>query len=280
MRVAFLGAGDMGLPMAGHLAKAGHELRVWNRTPGRTEELVEIGAVPASSPADAASSAEVAITMLSDDAAVEAVMSEGLLQGLADGAIHVSMSTVGVAAARRFERRHSESGQHFIAAPVFGRPADAAAAKLWIVAGGDLTSIERCRPLFDVMGQGTFVAGDDPAGSCAVKLAGNFLLASMIKSLGEAFALAEGAGVERAFVSQVISTLFASPIYENYGAMIAARRYEPGFKLRLGLRDVRLAIEAAETSGVDTPLGELLRSELEEAIHRGDGDLDWAALGR
>lgn len=278
MRVAFLGTGSMGFPMARQLAAAGHELRVWNRTAASAEPLRELGAVVASSPGEACASTEVAITMVSDDAAVEAVMNDGLLNDLPAESIHLSMSTIGVASAQRFAQQHAEREQHFVAAPVFGRPAAAAAAKLWIVAGGDLTSIEKCRPLFDAMGQGTFVAGDDPGGSCAVKLAGNFLLASMIKSLGEAFALAEGVGVERAFVSQVVSTLFASPIYENYGQMIAERHYEPGFRLRLGLKDVRLAMEAAEANDVEMPIGEVLRRELEDAIHRGDGERDWAAL--
>jgi 3-hydroxyisobutyrate dehydrogenase-like beta-hydroxyacid dehydrogenase len=284
MKIGFIGLGSMGLPMATNLLKAGHQLVAYNRTRERAESLAKQGARVAASPREAATDVEVLITMLADDAAVEAVMfgDQGAIVGLARGAVHVSMSTIGHAFSRRLASEHSARGQKYVAAPVFGRPDAAQAAKLWIVAAGPTDAIERCRPLFDAMGQGVEVVAEDPPVANVVKLAGNFVLASAIEALGEAFALVRKHGVEpKRFLDIANGRLIRSPVYENYGNLIAGERYQPpGFKLRHGLKDVRLTLAAGEEVTTPLPLASLLRDHYLMAMARGWSDLDWAALAK
>lgn len=270
--------------MAGNLLKAGHELLVYNRTRRRADALAKRGASVAASAREAATGTEVLITMLADDAALESVMfgDAGALAGMRAGSIHLSMSTIGHALSRRLVEEHRSRGQVYVAAPVFGRPEMAEAAKLWIVTAGPPEAIERCRPLFQAMGQGTEVIGDDPPLANVLKLAGNFLLASAIEAMGEAFTLVQKHGASpKRFLEIVNRRLFRSPIYENYGNIIAEGRWEPaGFKLRHGLKDVRLALSAADEVMTPLPLGSLLRDQYLTAMARGWGDIDWAALAR
>lgn len=284
MTTAFIGLGSMGLPMASNLLQAGHKLTVYNRTRSRAEQLAPHGATVADSPAAAARRAEVLITMVADDAALDAVMlgEGGALAALPRGAIHVSMSTISPALSRRLAERHRAAGQSYVAAPVFGRPEAAEAKKLWIVAAGPAGAIERCRALFDAMGQGTIPAGEEPARANVIKIAGNFLLAAAIEALGEAYALARKYGVAPSELLEIVNgRLFRSPIYENYGKLIAAERYEPaGFKLKYGLKDVRLALAAADEAAVPLPLASLMRDRYISAVARGWSESDWAALAR
>jgi 3-hydroxyisobutyrate dehydrogenase-like beta-hydroxyacid dehydrogenase len=284
MNTAFIGLGSMGLPMAANLIKAGHRVTVYNRTRNRADELVKQGARVAGSPKEAVTGAEVLITMLADDAAVEGVIfgEQGAMSGLGRGAIHVSMSTISHLLSRRLATEHQAQGQQFVSAPVFGRPEAAQAAKLWIVAAGPADAIERCRPLFEAMGQGTEVVGDDPPAANVLKLAGNFLLASAIEAMGEAFALVQKHGVEpKRFLDIVNGKLIRSPVYENYGNLIVGKRWEPaGFKLRHGLKDVRLALAAGEEVSAALPVASLIRDHYLSAMARGWGDIDWAALAR
>src|SRR5881392_2776286 len=211
MKVGFIGLGMMGSGMARNLIKAGHVLVVFNRTRSRAQELAQLGATVAATPGEAAGSAEVLITMLADDHALEdAILGPGrALQSLPAGAIHVGMSTISVAMSRRLQAAHRERQQHYVAAPVFGRPEAAAAAKLFIVAAGVRQQVESCQPLFDVMGQKTFVAGNDATSANVIKLLGNFLIASVLESLAEAFALARKSGIDvNNFLDVLTGTLF------------------------------------------------------------------------
>ncbi|HET6578980.1 MAG TPA: NAD(P)-dependent oxidoreductase [Gemmatimonadales bacterium] len=284
MRVGFIGLGSMGLPMAQHLLRAGHELVVSNRTRTRADEPSRMGARVAASPREAADGVEVLVTMLSDDVAVEGVLfgDEGALAALGRGAIHLAMSTTSPALARRLTAAHDARGQAYVAAPVFGRPEMAQAAKLWIVAAGSADAIGRCRPLLDAMGQGVETVGTDPAAASVVKIAGNFLLASAIEAMGEAFTLVRKHGIEPArFLEIANGRLLRSPIYENYGGLIAAERYEPaGFKLAHGLKDVRLALDAGDDVAAPLPLASLMRDHFLAAVAWGWADIDWAALAR
>ncbi len=272
MKVGFIGLGSMGLPIARHVLQAGHTVVVYNRTRSRADALKPLRPTVADSPAAAARSAEVLVTMLADDAALEDVMlgSSGALPALARGAI------------RALAERHRAAGQEYVAAPVFGRPEAAEAKQLWIVAAGPAPAIERCRPLLDAVGQGVIVAGDDPGRANVIKLAGNFLLAAAIEAMGEAFALVRKYDVAPADLLEIVNgRLFRSPIYENYGKLIADERYEPaGFKLRYGLKDVRLALGAAEDVAAPMPLASLIRDRYLSAVARGWGDIDWAGLAR
>ncbi|TLY98741.1 MAG: NAD(P)-dependent oxidoreductase, partial [Gammaproteobacteria bacterium] len=226
---------------------------------------------------------EAVITMLADDAALSSVAlaDGGIIGSLPRGAIHVSMSTISVALARELTKAHAGAGQRFIAAPVFGRPEAAAAAKLFIVAAGEPAAVETCLPLFNALGQKTLPISPEPAAANLVKLSGNFLLASAIEALGEAIALVSKAGVDRrAYVELLTSTIFPAPVYATYGGLIAANRFEPAaFTAALGFKDIRLALAAAESLRVPMPLGSLLHDRFLRLLAEGGESLDWSALG-
>ena len=279
MKVGFLGLGTMGKVMAANLVKAGHAVTVWNRSPGPSAELAALGAKVATTPADAFRG-EAAISMLADDAATNAVITDDLLASVAPGFVHVNMATISVAAAKSLSERLGVRGLHYVAAPVFGRAEAAAAAKLNIVAGGADEAIARVQPLFDAVGQKTWRAGPDPAHANLVKISGNFMLAATIEMLSEAFALAEKGGVDpKVFAEIMTSTLFAAPAFKVYSDLINTRRFEPaGFKMPLGLKDIGLALEAGHASQTPLPMASLVRDHLLEGLAAGHAEKDWSAL--
>jgi 3-hydroxyisobutyrate dehydrogenase-like beta-hydroxyacid dehydrogenase len=283
MKLGFIGLGSMGLGMARNLLKAGHEITVYNRTWAKAEALAAEGAKVADSPV-AACGGEAIFTMLADDAALEAVVfgDKGILTAGATGLIHVSMSTISPALSRRLAIAHAERGQGYLAAPVFGRPEAAAEAKLIVVAAGKPESVERCRPALEAIGQKVFDAGADPEKANLIKVSGNFMIAAMLETLGEVFAVLRKSGVDpKLFLEIVNGNLFRSPVYELYGKAIAEGRFEPaGFKLRLGMKDVKLALAAAEEVSAPMPLGSLLRDHFLSGVARGYGDIDWAGLSK
>ncbi|MBX6330321.1 MAG: NAD(P)-dependent oxidoreductase [Gemmatimonadaceae bacterium] len=281
MDIGFIGLGAMGRPMAANLVRAGHTVRVWNRSPGPAEALAEIGATPVREAADAFAG-DAVITMLADDAALRAVVLGGrLLEGAPPGLVHVSMSTISVALARELTEAHRARGVAYVAAPVFGRPDMAAAARLNIVVAGDGAAIDRVQPVLDALGQKTWRFGEEPYRANVAKLAGNFMLVAAIEAMAEAAAMGERNAVSAASLLELLTTaVFTAPVYQSYGAAIAARRYEPaGFKLALGLKDVRLALAAADAGGAPMPVASLVHDNLLEAVARGDGERDLAALG-
>lgn len=282
MRLGFIGLGNMGMPIAANLLKAGHQVVAYNRTRARTEELVRAGAQAADSPAAVAQDAEVVFTMLADDRAVQDVVfaQHGLLDALQVGAVHVSMSTISVALAQRLAQEHAKRGRDYVAAPVFGRPDAAAAAKLRVLAAGPAAAVERCLPLFAVIGQGLHRLGEEAERANLVKLTGNFFIVSLIEALGEAFALAHKGGVTPPELNAILQPLFGgSPILARYATMIAEGNFNPaGFQLRLGLKDVRLVQEAAVALEVPMPLVGILTDSFLTAINHGHGDADWGAV--
>ena len=282
MKIGFIGLGHMGSAMAANLLKAGHEVTVFNRNPARRAPLVKLGAHEAGLVADACRG-EVVITMLSDDTAVADVVfaKNGLLATLADNAIHVSMSTISVALSKRLAQEHARAGQRYIAAPVFGRPDMAAAAKLFIVAAGEATTIDACMPILDSIGQKTSKIGAEPFAANLVKLSGNFLIAAAIEALGEAIALVGKAGIDRrAYVEFLTSTIFTAPSYRIYGSLIAEGSFEPAaFAALLGFKDISLGLSAAEALRVPMPLASLLRDRFLRLFAQGGDKLDWSAIG-
>jgi 3-hydroxyisobutyrate dehydrogenase-like beta-hydroxyacid dehydrogenase len=283
MKIGFIGLGRMGSAMAANLVKAGHDVTVFNRTPEKRQALVKLGAREAARVSDACQG-EAVITMLADDAAASGVVfgKGGIIESLAKGAIHVSMSTISVSLSRELTQAHANAGQRLVAAPVFGRPEAAAAAKLFIVTAGEQATIKACQPLFDAMGQKTSVIGTEPPAANLVKLSGNFLLASAIEALGEAIALIGKAGIDRTrYVEILTSTIFALPSYQTYGNLIAANKFQPAaFTAPLGFKDIRLTLAEAENLRVPMPLGSLLRDRFLRVLARDGGDnLDWAAVG-
>jgi 3-hydroxyisobutyrate dehydrogenase-like beta-hydroxyacid dehydrogenase len=284
MKVGFIGLGNMGSAIARNLIQDGHTLTVYNRTRSRAEPFASLGARIAETPSEAAADAEVLVTMLADDAAVEGVIFApgNAIQELPAGAVHISMSTISVGLSRRLAESHREEQQHYLAAPVFGRPDAAAAGKLFIVAAGPAEQIQGCQPLFDAIGQKTFIAGEEAQAANVIKLAGNSLITTVIESLGEAFAFGREFGVDpHAFLDILTNSLFTAPVYRNYGSMIASDNFEPaGFKLPLGLKDNRLLLAAAEEAAVPMPMASLVHDRFVAALARGLGESDWAAIAR
>ena len=281
MDVSVIGLGNMGHAIAANLLKAKFDLTLWNRTPQRADDLVASGAKRAAAPADA-SRADVVITMLADDRALERVVfEEGVLESLPRNAVHVSMGTISVRLSERLTASHAEHGSAFVSAPVFGRPEAAAAGTLFVVTAGPDEAVERCEPVFRAIAQRTFRFGDRPSNANLVKLTGNFLIASVIESLAEAVALARKSGVDpHALVDMLTATLFAAPAYKTYGGLIADERYRPaGFRMPLGLKDVTLVLEAARDRTVPLPIASLVRDRLLEGLANGYEDADWSALG-
>ena len=282
MKVGFIGLGQMGSGMAGNLLKAKHEVSIYNRTAGKSENLVRLGA-KAPGEISVVSMSNAVITMLANDAAVENVVfgNSGVLKNLPRNAVHISCSTISVTLSKRLAEAHEAAGQHFLAAPVFGRPDAAAAGKLFVVVAGKAGIIEACMPLFEAIGQKTFVMSEAPEAANLVKLSGNFLIAAVIEALGEAIALVGKGGVDRqAYLELLTSTLFNAPVYKTYGGLIVDGKFEPaGFAALLGQKDIRLALAAAEALSVPMPLAGLIRDRFLTLVALGGETLDWSAIG-
>jgi 3-hydroxyisobutyrate dehydrogenase-like beta-hydroxyacid dehydrogenase len=281
MDIGFIGLGKMGQGMATNLVNAGHAVSVYNRSAAKADALVRQGARHAHTVAEACGG-DVVITMLADDTAVEDVVfgEQGVLVSLRSGATHVSSSTISVGLSKRLTAAHREAGQQYVAAPVFGRPEAASAAKLFVIAAGAPQVLEPLASLFDTIGQRTFVVSEQPQAANLVKLSGNFLIASVIESLGEAIALVGKAGVDPLhYIDILTSTLFSAPVYQTYGGLIARGEFEPaGFAATLGLKDIRLALAAADELAVPLPVASLLRDRFLALLANGDGQLDWSAI--
>ena len=280
MKVGFIGLGAMGSAMASNLIKAGHEVTVWNRSPGPTEPLASLGAKVVKT-ADRAAQGDVLFSMLANDQAVRSVFIDGgLLDGMDKGTVHVNHATISVALARVMSEEHTRRGLDYVAAPVFGRPDVAAAGKLNILVAGKPHVIERVRSLLDAMSSRLWPLGEEAERANVVKIAGNFMLGAAIESMAEASALTRAHGVSASdFLEVMTNSLFATPAYQGYAKLIAESRYTPaGFALPLGYKDIGLALAAADATRVPLPLAGLLRDSLLEALSAGDEDVDWSIL--
>jgi 3-hydroxyisobutyrate dehydrogenase-like beta-hydroxyacid dehydrogenase len=274
----------MGGAIASNLLKAGHDVLLWNRSAAKAAPLIARGARLASTPREAAAASDVVITMLADDEALHSVASgeQGLIAGLAKNALHISMSTIAVATADRFKHEHAAHQQRFLSAPVLGRPEAAAAAKLFILAAGEESDLQTAAPIFSAVSQRVFQLGTNPQSANLVKLCGNFVILAAVEAMGEAMTLAEKGGVPRGQMLEVLTgTLFDAPPYRNYGAMLAQRNFRPaGFSAPLGLKDMRLAAQVADTLRVPMPLLGVLRDHLLQTIALEGEDIDWSGIGR
>jgi 3-hydroxyisobutyrate dehydrogenase-like beta-hydroxyacid dehydrogenase len=283
MEVALIGLGQMGTGIAKSLLRAGHRVTVYNRTASRAEALRADGAIVAASVAEACRS-EVVLTMVADDAALEhfAFGDGGILASLPRGGVHISLSTISVALSDRLAAEHAKAGQGYLAAPVFGRPDAAEAARLAVVVAGVDTLVQKCKPLFEAIGPKLFVVGERPSMANVVKLSGNFLIATVLESLAEALTFARKSGVDAgALMDFLTATLFNAPVYKTYGGLIVEGKHEPaGFALPLGLKDVRLVLQAAEAASVPMPIASVVRDRFITAMARGNQDKDWSVIGR
>jgi 3-hydroxyisobutyrate dehydrogenase-like beta-hydroxyacid dehydrogenase len=283
MKVGFIGLGSMGSGMAANLVKAGHDVTVYNRTADKAQPLVALGAKHAPQISQACADATAVFTMLANDEAVESATfgDWGIVASLPRNAVHISSSTISVALSKRLAQEHAVAGQRYVAAPVFGRPDAAAAGKLFVVAAGKADAVRDVEPLLQAIGQRTFPLGESPDAANLTKLSGNFLIACVIETLGEALALIDKAGIDRhAYLDILTSTLFGAPIYKTYGALIADRKFEPaGFAAPLGAKDLRLVLAAADSLNVPLPVAGLLRDRFLRLLATGGEHLDWSAIG-
>jgi 3-hydroxyisobutyrate dehydrogenase-like beta-hydroxyacid dehydrogenase len=279
--VGVIGLGGMGSGMAGQLLSAGFDVTVYNRTQSVADALVGRGAKRARTPAEAATAGGTVITMVANDAALEAVAlgEGGFLPALGDG-VHVSSSTISAALARKLAAQHAAAGSHWVAAPVFGRPDAAAAGKLWVMLSGNAAAKAKAKPVLDAIGQGTFDIGEAPDAASLGKIAGNFLIGAATEAMGEAFALLRKNGVDaRVWHEMMSKTIFACPIYTNYGRFILDEAFSPpGFKLTLGAKDIGLALAAGHESNVPLPFASILRDRFLTSVAQGRGDLDWTSI--
>jgi 3-hydroxyisobutyrate dehydrogenase-like beta-hydroxyacid dehydrogenase len=284
--IGFIGLGHMGTAMAANLASAGRSVIAYVR---RADQLAQLEALGLRSTTDIGDllDCEVVISMLPDDDAVREVVFgrgddalQGLAAGLMPGAIHLSMSTISTAAASLLAGEHARHGQGYVAAPVFGNPDAAKARQLFILAAGAPADVVRCQPIFDSLGQRTFVVGADPQEANLVKLLGNMMSATALEMLGEAIAVVRKRGLDpQPFIDIMTSTMFGGRAHKIYGDKIVRQAYAPGFVLPLVLKDVRLALAEAEKAGAPMPSVGVVRDRLITAIARGYGELDWTALG-
>lgn len=280
--IGFVGLGLMGEGMAANLVKAGFDVTVFNRTLGRAKALKALGAKVARRPVDAATPGGIVVTMLANDQVLEALTCgpEGFGDKLGRKGIHLSMSTISATTSDKLSKYHLARGTDYVAAPVFGRPVAAAAAKLWICTSGPKAAKKKLAPLLQAMGQNTYDFGEEPGAANVVKLCGNFLIGAAMEAMGEAFALAEKHGVSRDAVAAFLAdTVFAAPAYKNYAPIIAAGKAEEvGFYLRLGLKDFNLVVDAAQRSQTPMPFADIVRGRLLSAMAKGRGDWDWTSL--
>jgi 3-hydroxyisobutyrate dehydrogenase-like beta-hydroxyacid dehydrogenase len=284
--VGFVGLGHMGKAMAANLAAAGCHVIAHTRRADRMNELAALGLEPKIELSDLFD-CEIVISMLPDDAAVREVVlgreglgPDGLAAGLRPGAVHLSMSTISSKAASQLAAEHARRGQGYVAGPVFGNPDAAKARELFILAAGAPADVDRCQPIFNILGQQTFVIGSDPGAANLFKLAGNMLTATTLEMLGEVSALLRKRGLEpQLFLDILTKTLFDSRVHRIYGSKIAAQGYSGGFLLPLALKDVRLALSEAEGAGVPMPSVSVVRDRLITGIAQGHAGLDWSALG-
>jgi 3-hydroxyisobutyrate dehydrogenase-like beta-hydroxyacid dehydrogenase len=283
LRLAFLGLGNMGAPLAQLLVQDGFSLTVWNRSREKLAAVVAAGAKAAATPAEAARDADLVLTLLADDQAVEAVTlgPDGLIEGLRTGAVHVGMSTVSPGLSSRLAQAHASHGSTYFACPVFGRPDAAAARKLWLVPAGPEEVFARIRPVLERISRGMSYMGSDPAAGNVAKLAGNFLIASAIEAMAEAFTLVEKQGLKPAgFLEMIDQAVLQSPLYRRYGTLLAEGQFvPPGFELRWGLKDVRLVRQQADVASAPMPLADLLHEHLLSSAAQGRSQWDWVAMG-
>lgn len=283
MRIGFIGLGSLGTPIAINLKESGHELYVYNRTASKTAALASKGAIVCDAVADLAKQCAVVFTIVSDDAALKSICEgdKGLIKNLSAGSVHVSMSTILPQTAVELASLHEIHGQHYLAAPVFGRPEAAAARKLNYVISGDEAIRNKIEPLLkDAGAVNVFHFGDSFTAANTVKLCGNFLIASALEAIGESAALANQSGVNAAEMWKMFTqTLFNTPLYHNYSNIILQQKFEPAaFTAKLGLKDMNLVLQQAACVSQHMPLAALLKTNMQVLVSGGKENLDWSAV--
>jgi 2-hydroxy-3-oxopropionate reductase len=280
MKLAFIGLGIMGRPMALHLLRGGHAMRVYARRPEALAPLVDAGAVACRSPAEAARGADVTFTIVSDTPDVEQVVlgKDGVIEGAHAGAAVVDMSTISPVATRAIAAKLSQKGIEMLDAPVSGGDVGAINAALSIMVGGKHEVFERVRPLFELMGRNIVYIGTNGAGQAA-KTCNQIVGAVTVEAVAEGLTLARKNGVDPAKVREALLGGFAhSRVLELYGARMISRDFKPGFKAKLHQKDLRLAVEAAAQLNLGLPQTALIAQHLNALVGMGHGEEDSAQV--
>ena len=281
-KIGFIGIGMMGLPMAHNLVKAGYDLSIYNRTPEKASSLIDLGVEAKNNPLDVAKSGGIVMSCVSDDRALTAVAGENgeLAERLGTGGIHISMSTILPKTSARLAGQQSELGGYYVAAPVMGRPDSVLAKKQSYFMAGDESAKKRSRPLLETIGMKIFDFGSTPENANVAKLAANFLIASAIEAMAEAFTfVSKNHGDADKLLEAVGETLFACPIYQNYGRQILDKNYtKPLFQLPLGLKDIRLIAETATESNTPMRFARVLQDRFSAAMAHGLSSYDWTGI--
>lgn len=278
-RVGFVGLGTMGATMARRLLLSGYEVVAWNRSDGPLTDLVAEGAIRASTVSDVFATGKV-FSILSNEAAVFETFTEEILAAAPAGAIHVNMATVSASAGTRLAELHAAAGVQYLAAPVLGRWTAAEQGNLSIMVAGSAEVQSQVSAELSILGRRTWDFGTDHSDANVVKIAMNYLIIHAIQAIAEAVTMLEHRDIDAArFIELASDSLFPGAVYAGYGAAVTERRYEPaGFTTRLGLKDLLLAVSAAEESGVVLPAAGVLRDVFESAVARGQGEMDWASI--
>jgi len=281
MRVGFIGVGRMGKAMSRNLMKAGHRVLAWDLSKTALDEIKHDGAEIAGS-AREAFSGDAVISMLPNDDAMRATFIDGDILAAGQARIHVNMATASLDCAEDLAEAHATRGIAYLSATVYGRPEMAAERNLNILAAGDPAVIAKVQPLFDAMGRKTWQLGPDPRNSNVAKIAGNLMVACVLEAMGEAAALARAYKIDpNTVLGVVVGSIFDVPVYRIYANLIGNGQFEPpGFDLKLGLKDAKLALKAGEAVNVPLPFASVLRDNYLDALAHGDGDKDWSAIAR
>jgi len=283
MDVGFIGVGRMGRVMVANLARGGHRVRAWDSVPDAIAHVSKIEGVSVASSAADAFGGDAVISMLPNDDAMESVfLASDFLAKAPKSTIHINMATASVECADRLAEAHGKHGITYLSACVFGRPEMAAERNLNVLAAGSPAAVDRVQPLFDAMARKTWRVGDVPRQSNVAKIAGNLMVACMLEAMGEAAALARAYKMSPETVLEtIVGSIFDVPVYRIYGGLIGRRQFEPaGFDLRLGLKDAKLALYAAEEVNLPLPFASVLRDNYLDALAHGDEKKDWSAISQ
>jgi 3-hydroxyisobutyrate dehydrogenase-like beta-hydroxyacid dehydrogenase len=281
--IGFIGLGNLGTPIAENILASDHNLYVYNRTASKALPLAQKGAVICDNITQLASQCNIVFTIVSDDNALKSICDgeDGLLKNLQPGGIHISMSTILPQTAKDLAALHAQHQQHYIAAPVFGRPEAATAKKLNFTISGNEKIRKQIEPLLkDAGALNVWDFGDDITAANTVKLCGNFLIASALEAIGESINLAKKSGVDAQQMWNMFSqTLFNTPVYLNYSNIILQEKFEPAaFTMKLGLKDINLVLQQAASANQSMPLASLLQKNMQQIISDGGENIDWSAV--
>ncbi|KAA2238726.1 NAD(P)-dependent oxidoreductase [Chitinophaga agrisoli] len=279
MQAGFIGLGNLGIAIAENLLMHRQPLYVYNRTAAKAQPLVEKGAVICTSVKELAATCDVVISIVSDDAALRHITEgpEGIAANLKAGGIHVCMSTILPATATSLEIVHQQHGNHYITAPLMGRPDAARARKLNFLVSGDNAALEQVKPLLtEAGGAAIWEFGEAVSAGAAAKLCSNFLVLSSVTAMAEGIQLARQSGIDPAqWLQMLTSTLFSGPVHQGYGAALLKEGHQPaGFSLKLALKDANLIIAQSQNAHAAMPVGKQVQTLLQQAVAEGFGDYD------